>query len=99
MTLLRRPDLFEVGFAVGSVEPSRFRTYTFEPVDQAIPLRVLAAPNDRLWIRLRNWGTNTVNVEGSELVRNRYLFGEASADVPHVFPDSEHCSGPSASSA
>jgi Synergist-CTERM protein sorting domain-containing protein len=86
MTLLRRPDLFEVGFAVGNVEPSRFRTYTFGPADQAIPLRVLAAPNDRLWVRLRNWGTNTVNVEGSELVRNRYLFGEASADVPHIFP-------------
>lgn len=86
MALLRRPDLFEVGFALGNTEPSRFRTYAFGPENREITLRTLVAPGDRLWVRLRNWGTNTVNAEGTDFIRERYLFGEASADIPHIYP-------------
>ena len=77
-------DAFDLNYAVGDTQPAAFQTVALNPADgseEDLELGVLAASTDLLWLRVNNWGSNLITVEGTGVSKDTVLFPGTNATV------------------
>ena len=85
LALLRSPDVFEIGFGVGSSEPSVYRSELYPDQSMPIDVPVICRPGDQLWVRVVNWGTNTLEASRTGMTLHRIFFDGGTAGAKYPF--------------
>lgn len=85
LALLRSPDVFEIGFGVGSAEPVVYRSELYPDQSMPIDVPVICRPGDQLWVRVVNWGTNTLEASRTGLALHRTFFDGATSGAKYPF--------------
>ncbi len=83
--LLRDPDVFEIGFGVGSAEPVAYRSAFYPAQGMALDVPLVCRPGDQLWVRVVNWGTNTLESSRTGLTFHRLFFGGTPSGAKYPF--------------